>query len=127
MYHVINFRVVLPVNVHSVWKIKVPSKIHFFLWLIAHNNLLTRGNWSKRQNVDDLTCLFCNEEETCNHLFCECVLASATWTELRRITISTGDFHHFSEVADMWNQDKKIQNYKYNSCSPIKGDLAYEK
>jgi hypothetical protein len=88
-------------------KIKVPPKIHFFLWLIAHNKLFTRDNLRKRHNVDDLTCLFCNEEETCNHLFCECVVASAAWAELRRITRFTGEFRQFSEVADMWNQDKK--------------------
>jgi hypothetical protein len=32
MCDVINFRGVAPVNIHSVWKIKVPPKIHFFLW-----------------------------------------------------------------------------------------------
>jgi hypothetical protein len=74
MYVIINFRGVMPVNVHCVWKVKVPPKIHFFLWLIAHNKLLTRDNLCKRQHVDDLTCLFCNEEETCSHLFCDCVV-----------------------------------------------------
>jgi hypothetical protein len=109
MYVIINFRGVTPVNIHSVWKIKVPPKIHFFLWLIAHNKLLTRDNLSKRQHVDDLTCLFCNEEETCNHLFYDCVVVSAAWAEVKRITKISTDFHYFSDVADLWNYDKKIK------------------
>jgi hypothetical protein len=64
MFVVVNFRGVAPVNIHSVWMIKEPPKIHFFLRIIAHNKLLTRDNLGKRQHVDDLTCLFCYEEET---------------------------------------------------------------
>jgi hypothetical protein len=52
-----------------VFDIKVPPKNHFLMWLIAHNKLLTRDNLSKIQYVDDLTCVFCNEAETCNHLY----------------------------------------------------------
>jgi hypothetical protein len=36
MYAMINFKGILPVNVHLVWDIKVPPKIHFFLWMLAH-------------------------------------------------------------------------------------------
>jgi hypothetical protein len=107
MYALINFCGVLPVNVHSVWKIKVPPKIHFFLWLIARNKLLTRDNLCKRQHVDDLTCLFCNEEETCSHLFCDCVVISAAWSELKRITNLSVDLHHLSDITNLWNHDKK--------------------
>jgi hypothetical protein len=35
MYAVVNFRGVVPVDIHCVWKIKMPPKIHFFLWLIT--------------------------------------------------------------------------------------------
>jgi hypothetical protein len=69
MYAVINFREIMPVHVHYVWKLKIPPKIHFFLWLVVHNKILTRDNLVKRQSVDDLTCVFCNEPETCTHMF----------------------------------------------------------
>jgi hypothetical protein len=108
MYAIINFRGVMPVNVHSVWKIKVPPKIHFFLWLIAHSKLLTRDNLCKRQHVDDLTYLFCNEEETYSHLFCDCVVISAAWSELKRITNLLVDLYHLSDITNLWNHDKKI-------------------
>lgn len=41
MYVVLNFG---GINIHCVWKIKVPPKIYFFLWLLFHNKLLTRDN-----------------------------------------------------------------------------------
>ena len=57
LYAIINCRGVVPVFVHALWKIKVPPKVHFFLWLISRNKILTRDNLVKRQNVDDLTCV----------------------------------------------------------------------
>jgi hypothetical protein len=33
-----------------------------------------RDNLVKRQNLDDLTCVFCNENENSTHLFFECVV-----------------------------------------------------
>jgi hypothetical protein len=38
MYVVVNFGGIKPVDIHYVWKLKVPPKIHFFLWLLFHNN-----------------------------------------------------------------------------------------
>jgi hypothetical protein len=48
MYVVINFRGIVSVQVHSVWKLKIPPKIQFFLWLVVHNKILTRDNLVKR-------------------------------------------------------------------------------
>jgi hypothetical protein len=90
MYAVINFRGIIHVHVHSTWKLKIPPNIHFFLWLMAHNKILTRDNMLKRQSVDDLTCVFCNELETCIHLFFECVVAKAVWVEMKRCICDAG-------------------------------------
>jgi hypothetical protein len=56
MYAVINFKGIEPVHVHSVWKVKAPPKMDFFMWLLAHRKILARDNRVKRENVDDLTC-----------------------------------------------------------------------
>jgi hypothetical protein len=40
---------------------------------------ITRDNLVKRQRVDDFTYVFCNEIETCQHLFFDCVVASNMW------------------------------------------------
>jgi hypothetical protein len=75
LYAIINFTGVLPVYVQAVWKLKLPPKIHLFLWLVSHNKVLTRDNLVKRQNIDDLTCVFCSEPESNLYLFFECSVA----------------------------------------------------
>jgi hypothetical protein len=49
LYSVINFRGVIPVYVHVVWKLRIPSRIHFFIWLMSNNKLLTRDNLKKEE------------------------------------------------------------------------------
>jgi hypothetical protein len=56
-----------------------PSPSTFFLWLVSHNKSLTQENLEKRRAVDDMTCLFCNERESVNHLLFECVVAHKAW------------------------------------------------
>jgi hypothetical protein len=75
LYRVINFRGVLPVFIPAVWKLRVPPRIHFFLWLLSNDKLLTRNNLEKSRKVEDLTCLFCSENESIAHLFFDCAVA----------------------------------------------------
>lgn len=110
LYAVINFRGVLPVYIHAVWKVKVPPRIHFFLWLLSHNKLLTRDNLLKRQHVDDPSCVLCSDLETCTHLFFECVVAKAVWDELKRVLKQDGLQKSFHYVASMWLDEKKNYN-----------------
>jgi hypothetical protein len=42
-----------------------------FLWLLTNNKTLNRDNLVKRKNLDDLTCVFCSENEIVNPLFFE--------------------------------------------------------
>jgi hypothetical protein len=37
LYSVINFRGVTPVYVPAVWKLRIPPRVHFFLWLLSKN------------------------------------------------------------------------------------------
>jgi hypothetical protein len=69
LYAVINHRGVVPLYISAMWKLKVPPRLQIFLWLLAKNKILTRGNLSKRREVSDKTCLFCNEMESVTHLF----------------------------------------------------------
>jgi hypothetical protein len=109
MYAVINFGGIKPVNIHCVWKIKIPPKIHFFLWLLFHNKLLTRDNLVKRQSVDDLTCVFCNELESCQHLFFDCVVASELWKEVCSVLEIGLVISNMHVVSSLW-EDKKKNN-----------------
>ena len=69
LYKVINFRGVQPVFVSAVWDLRVPPRVHFFLWLLSKNKVLTRDNLSKRKKLDDVSCFFCCEKESVLHLF----------------------------------------------------------
>jgi hypothetical protein len=50
-----------PIYTPVMWKSVVLSRIYIFLWLLANNKTLTRTNLAKRQKLDDMSCLFCNE------------------------------------------------------------------
>jgi hypothetical protein len=106
MYAVINFGGTLPVNIHCVWKLKVPPKIHFFLWLLAHNKLLTRDNLVKRQSVDDLTCVFCNEDESCQHLFFDCVVAAKLWDDIVIAVNLDVKIMNMHDISSLWENKK---------------------
>jgi hypothetical protein len=69
LYSVINCRWIKPMYTLVMWKLVVPSRIHIFLWLLANNKILTRTNLAKRKKMDDMSCLFCNEQEDVGHLF----------------------------------------------------------
>jgi hypothetical protein len=108
MYAIINFGGILPVHVHSIWKLKLPPKIHFFLRLVVHNKILTRDNLVKSQLVDDLTCVFCNELETCNHLYFECVVARAVWNEIKTCVGARETIIDIDYVAKLWEKNGDI-------------------
>jgi hypothetical protein len=41
LYSIINFRGVTPVYLPAVWKLMIPPRVHFFLWLLSKNKILT--------------------------------------------------------------------------------------
>ena len=68
-YNFVNFRGVILDNIMTIWNANVPQRIQIFLWLLVKNKPLTRDNLQKRQHVEDVTCLFCGESESVDHLF----------------------------------------------------------
>lgn len=85
LYAVINCRGVFLVYVSSIWKLAIPPRVQFFLWLLSHNKLLTRDNLAKRRNVSDPSCLFCANKESIPHLFFECCVAGNVWSLVSEI------------------------------------------
>jgi hypothetical protein len=49
LYSIINFRGVMHVYISSVWKMIIPPRVHFLLWLLSKNKLLTRDNMEKKE------------------------------------------------------------------------------
>jgi hypothetical protein len=87
-------------------RLMYPPRIHFFLWLLSNNNLLTRDNLEKRKKIDDLTCLFCTERESIQHLFFDCVIVKRTW-ELVSQAIGVHIVKDLESVAKLWICNKK--------------------
>ena len=106
MYKIISFRGVIPVFVPSVWDLKIPPRVHIFLWLLSKNKILTRDNLAKRQEVDTDSCLFCTEQETVQHLFFDCAVAQLLWSVVSQalnLKISS-----FLDVGAKWLSNKKF-------------------
>ena len=100
LYRIINFRGIIPVHVSAVWSLKIPPRVHFFLWLLAKNKLLTR-NLSVRKKLEDVSCLFCTEDESVHHLFFDCVVSKQIWAIISEcLDISIGD--KFTSIGTMW-------------------------
>ena len=106
LYAVINFRGVQPVFVPAVWNIKVPPKIQVFLWLLSNNKLMTVDNLAKRGVDKPKNCRFCDEIETINHLFFQCVVARKIWAYFEQfINIHVGSY---TDMATKWLDSKKF-------------------
>jgi hypothetical protein len=89
-----------------MWKIHVPPRIHVFLWMLANNKILTRDNLAKRKDVDDMSCLFCSENETVRHLLHECCVVRNLWeivAEIAGLPLVTD----FESMAKWWIWSKK--------------------
>ena len=105
LYRIINCRGVFPVHVSAVWSLKVPPRVHFFLWLLAKNKVLTRDNLGLRQKIDDDTCLFCFEKESVFHLFFDCVVAKQVWVY---ISVGFNVGMNFESIGSMWLSRKRF-------------------
>ena len=107
LYGVINFGGIRQIFTPAIWKILVPPRVHFFLWLLSKNKVLTRDNLVKRQKVDDLSCLFCEESESVNHLFFECVVARQIWRDIADV-LNIKIESSYESIAGKWLSQKKF-------------------
>jgi hypothetical protein len=100
-----------------VWKIKVPPRIHVFLWLLAKGKVLTRDNLDKCRHVDK-TCLFCAEAETINHIFFECCVVKLMWEMMSEVT-GFPAIADFESLAKCWLNREKLMCLNVTSAAVI--------
>jgi hypothetical protein len=106
LYKIVNFRGIKPIHTPAVWSLKIPPRVHFFLWLLTQNKTLTRDNVAKRKQVDDKSCLFFKENESIHHLFFDCVVARQVWANISKcLDLKCGDCSEFA--GKMWLSNKK--------------------
>ena len=98
-----------PVLVSGIWELKIPGRVHYILWLLTKNKILTRDNLAKQREVSDKTCLFCNELEYVNHLLFHCCVARRTWLVIAEVLSLRGNWN-FEFLATFWLAHKKHLN-----------------
>ena len=64
---------------NHIWKSKIPYKIKIFTWLLEKGAVLTKDNMIRRRWAGDPSCKFCDQPETINHLFFQCLVAKCIW------------------------------------------------
>jgi hypothetical protein len=62
-----------------IWKIKVPLKIKIFMWFLYRKVILTKDNLAKCSWNGCKKCVFCDSDESINHLFFYCPFARLVW------------------------------------------------
>lgn len=107
LYRIINFRGIETVHVSSVWSLKIPLRVQYFLWLVIKNRALARDNLAKRRKVDDDACLYCAEKESIFHVFFECAVAKQCW-EVMSVMVGHRIGEIMFEVGKMWLCNKRF-------------------
>jgi hypothetical protein len=69
-----------------LWKIKISLKIKVFLCLLYKEAILTKNNLVRRNWNGNEMCSFCNNHETIQHLFFDCVHAKFIWRVIHLVT-----------------------------------------
>ena len=115
LYKIINFRGVTQIHVSAVWKLVIPPRVQFLLWLLSKNRNLTRDVLESRGKLlEDNTCLFCTEREISHHLFFDCVVARHMWcviSELLNLDIGSD----FESIGGKWLSNKRFLILKIGS------------
>jgi hypothetical protein len=83
----------------SIWKVKVPLRVNFFVWMATLGNILTLDNMCKRGIIVVGWCCMCKQSgESINHLL-HCEVAQALWSVVLALFYFT--WIMFGGVADL--------------------------
>ena len=57
-----------------LWNLKVPSKVKIFMWYLIRGVILTKGNIARRNWQGNKKCVFCDSDESIQHLFLSVII-----------------------------------------------------
>lgn len=88
----------------SIWVSGAPSKVVFFLWIVALGRNLTIDNLVRRGHVSvNRCCMCCADAESVNHLFLHCSVTSRLWALfflcVELLGCSQGEFWSYCAVG----------------------------
>ncbi|XP_020262482.1 uncharacterized protein LOC109838446 [Asparagus officinalis] len=96
----------------NLWKLSVPLKVKFLVWLALRSSLNTKKNLVKKGIHMDVLCCFCSkEEENHLHLFVNCEFVYSIWRSVQFKLNIKKDFK-LSSLKDIW---KNWSDEKYDS------------
>ena len=65
---------------NAVWKLKLPNKLKYFVWLVLHNKILTNSQRLTICNIESALCEQCsNFKETTLHALRDCINFTKVW------------------------------------------------
>lgn len=67
----------------GLWKINAPGKMKITLWRAAHECLATGFQLRRRHIPSTDGCVFCNRDDTVEHVFLFCPFAAQIWEEIK--------------------------------------------
>jgi hypothetical protein len=111
MYNTILNENIMPNN-RFLWRTKLPLKVKIFLWFMFKGVILTKDNLIKRNWHGTESYCFCNNKETIQHLFFDCVLARFVWRTIE-LTFGLNPPMSVGHISTSWLQniptdDKKL-------------------
>jgi len=59
----------------SIWRVKLPAMVAFFVWTTALGKILTHDNLRKRNVVIEWCCIYKKSGESIEHLLLHCEVA----------------------------------------------------
>lgn len=65
-----------------LWKLKIPPKLQFFLWLFYHEKIMSNAQRVKRRLSSDSSCSYCGwYNEDALHILRDCSKAKELWSQ----------------------------------------------
>jgi len=85
-YHMLTIPTGFPFPWKSIWRVKAPSRVVFFMWTEILGNILTMDNLRKRTGiVVDWCCMCMKSRKFIDHLLLHCEVARDLWNSLFKL------------------------------------------